>query len=262
MALLTLFLFIGLIGILCYHKANLLFSSLLILAYCLIMASTDLWYFGTLLLVAALLFPLVYLPVRRSFISSKVLQIFQKIIPSMSKTEKEAIEAGTTWWEGDVFQGMPDWDKLHKYPKPQFNDIIAFDKLLFSHLSHTISNLLRSFYLGITNGRTSKAPTKDNTRRFYQQLNRQSANLALLADISMAVLGGGLKRRERISARLGDILSHLYLASATLKRFEDDGRPAMDLPIVEWGIKDCLFQSEIAMQALLRNFPNRLVAIC
>jgi len=119
MALLTIFLFIGLIGILCYHKTNLLFSSLLILAYCLIMASADLWYFWTLLLVAAVLFPLVYLPVRRSFISSKVLQIFQKIIPSMSKTEKEAIEAGTTWWEGDLFQGMPDWDKLHNYPKPQ-----------------------------------------------------------------------------------------------------------------------------------------------
>ncbi|MDR8242872.1 DUF1974 domain-containing protein, partial [Acinetobacter baumannii] len=74
------------------------------------------------------------------------------------------------------------------------------------------------------------APTRDATRRYYQQMNRLSANLALLSDVSMAVLGGSLKRRERISARLGDVLSQLYLASAVLKRYDDEGRNEADLP--------------------------------
>lgn len=83
-----------------------------------------------------------------------------------------------------------------------------------------LSNLVRSLWLGLTDGYGSQAPTRDATKRYYQQLNRYSANLALLADISMAVLGGSLKRRERLSARLGDILSQLYLSSATLKRLK------------------------------------------
>uniref|UniRef100_UPI003C76A7DE acyl-CoA dehydrogenase domain-containing protein n=1 Tax=Escherichia coli TaxID=562 RepID=UPI003C76A7DE len=98
------------------------------------------------------------------------------------------------------------------------------------------SNTLRSLWLGITNGRLSTAPTKDETRRYYQQINRLSANMALLSDVAMGVLGGRLKRRERISARLGDILSHIFLASAVLKRYEDEGRNTADLPLVHWGI--------------------------
>ncbi len=76
----------------------------------------------------------------------------------------------------------------------------------------------------------------------------------------MAVLGGSLKRRERISARLGDILSQLYLASAVLKRYDDEGRNEADLPLVHWGVQDALYQAEQAMDDLLQNFPNRVVA--
>ncbi|SUP50781.1 Acyl-CoA dehydrogenase, short-chain specific [Vibrio metschnikovii] len=95
-----------------------------------------------------------------------------------------------------------------------------FDQALAGHVSFTLSNLVRSIWFGITDGYGSAAPSQGPTKRYYQKLNRYSANLALLADISMAVLGGSLKRRERLSARLGDILSQLYLSSATLKRFE------------------------------------------
>lgn len=91
-----------------------------------------------------------------------------------------------------------------------------FDKALAGHVSFTMSNLVRSIWFGLSDGLGSSAPTKDATKRYYQQLNRYSANLALLSDISMAVLGGSLKRKERLSARLGDILSQLYLSSATL----------------------------------------------
>nr|WP_310616831.1 acyl-CoA dehydrogenase FadE [Pantoea cypripedii] len=140
------------------------------------------------------------------------------------------------------------------------NDLAAFDRALFSHIGHVGSNKVRSLWLGLTGGRTSATPTRDATRRYYQQMNRLSANLALLADVAMAVLGGSLKRRERISARLGDVLSQLYLASATLKRYEDEGRNEADLPLVHWGVQDALHQAEVAIDDLLRNFPNRFVA--
>jgi acyl-CoA dehydrogenase len=140
------------------------------------------------------------------------------------------------------------------------NDVNAFDQALFSHIGHVGSSTMRSLWLGLTAGRTSASPTRDGTRRYYQHLNRISANLALLSDVSMAVLGGSLKRRERISARLGDVLSQLYLASATLKRYDDEGRNEADLPLVHWGVQDALHQAEVAIDDLLRNFPNRLVA--
>ncbi|RNM09619.1 acyl-CoA dehydrogenase FadE [Dickeya undicola] len=142
----------------------------------------------------------------------------------------------------------------------QDNDLKAFDRALFGHLGHIGGNAMRSLWLGLTNGRTSHAPVSDATRRYYQRLNRLSANMALLADVSMSVLGGSLKRRERLSARLGDVLSQLYLASATLKRYDEEGRQQADLPLVHWGVQDCLHQAEQAITELLRNFPNRLVA--
>ena len=149
---------------------------------------------------------------------------------------------------------------LEEMAAAQDNNLHKFDKAVFGHIGHVVSNQFRSFWLGLTNGRGSHAPTKDETRRYYQMLNRQSANLALLSDVAMGVLGGSLKRRERISARLGDILSNLYLASATLKRYEDEGRQKADLPLVKWAVEECLYQSEKAMDDLLKNFPNKLVA--
>ncbi|MDY0970702.1 acyl-CoA dehydrogenase FadE [Siccibacter turicensis] len=149
---------------------------------------------------------------------------------------------------------------LEEMAAAQNNDLNAFDQLLFSHIGHVGSNMMRSFWLGLTNGLTSPSPTRDATRRYYQHINRVSANLALLSDISMAVLGGSLKRRERISARLGDVLSQLYLATAALKRYEDEGRHEADLPLVHWGVQDALHQAEQAIDDLLRNFPNAGVA--
>jgi acyl-CoA dehydrogenase len=149
---------------------------------------------------------------------------------------------------------------LEEMAAAQSNDVNAFDELLFKHIGHVGSNKMRSLWLGLTNGLTSASPTRDATKRYYQHLNRLSANLALLSDVSMAVLGGSLKRRERISARLGDVLSQLYLASAVLKRYEDEGRNEADLPLVHWGVQDALFQAEQAMDDLLRNFPNGFVA--
>ncbi|WP_017347996.1 acyl-CoA dehydrogenase FadE [Pantoea sp. A4] len=140
------------------------------------------------------------------------------------------------------------------------HDVPAFDRALFKHIGHIGSNKVRSLWLGLTGGRTSASPVQDATKRYYQQINRLSANLALLSDVSMAVLGGSLKRRERLSARLGDVLSQLYLASAALKRYDEEGRNEADLPLVHWSVQDALHQAEEAMADLLRNFPNRLIA--
>ena len=133
-----------------------------------------------------------------------------------------------------------------------------FDEALFGHIGFALSNAARSLVFGLVNGRGIPVPPGIETRRYYQQLTRFSTAFALSADIAMAVLGGSLKRREKISARLGDILSMLYLCSATLKRFENDGRPAEDLPLLHWAIQDALYKIQQAFDGVIRNFPGRL----
>ncbi|MDP1996029.1 MAG: acyl-CoA dehydrogenase [Gallionella sp.] len=133
-----------------------------------------------------------------------------------------------------------------------------FDEALFGHIGFALSNAARSFVFGLTNGRGIPAPPGGETRCYYQQLTRFSAAFALGADVAMAVLGGSLKRREKISARLGDVLSMLYLCSATLKRFEDDGRPTEDLPLLHWAMQDALYKTQQAFDGVIQNFPGTL----
>ncbi|WP_335923483.1 acyl-CoA dehydrogenase FadE [Shewanella chilikensis] len=133
-----------------------------------------------------------------------------------------------------------------------------FDAALFGHIGFTTSNFIRSLWMGLTSSRFSNAPFADKTKRYYQHMNRFSANLALLSDLAMATLGGNLKRKERISARLGDLLSQLYLASATLKRYQDEGRQSEDLPLVQWAVEDALYKLQSSLDDLLDNFPAGL----
>ncbi|WP_336406999.1 acyl-CoA dehydrogenase FadE [Gallaecimonas mangrovi] len=137
--------------------------------------------------------------------------------------------------------------------------LMAFDKAVFGHIGFAMSNFFRSFWLGLTGAHFSAAPFKDETKRYYQQMNRFSANLALLSDVAMGVLGGELKRRERVSARLGDLLSQMYLASAALKHFNDEGRRREELPLLKWGVEDALYKLQDSLDELLRNFPNKWV---
>lgn len=129
-----------------------------------------------------------------------------------------------------------------------------FDKAIFGHIGFGASNFVRSLALGLGGYRLSSAPVKDSTKIYYQQMNRFSANLALLSDVAMGVLGGSLKRKQRISARLGDMLSYLYLGSATLKRFADEGRQHDDLPLVHWAMQDTLYKLQESQLELLDNF--------
>ena len=135
-----------------------------------------------------------------------------------------------------------------------------FDHALFGHVGFTISNIARSFWCSVTGSHFIETPFNDETRRYYQLLSRFSANLAMLSDVAMLSLGADLKRKERVSARLGDLLSHLYLASATLKRFHDQGRKSNDLPLVQFAVEDCLYNIQHAIDELLNNFPNKWIA--
>ena len=136
-----------------------------------------------------------------------------------------------------------------------------FDEALFGHITFALGNAARSLVFGLTGGRGLETPAGDETRRYYQQLTRFSAAFALSADVAMAALGGSLKRREKISGRLGDVLSQLYLCSATLKRFQDDGRPAEDLPLLDWALQDALYNIQQAFDGVIRNFPSALVRL-
>jgi acyl-CoA dehydrogenase len=136
-----------------------------------------------------------------------------------------------------------------------------FDTALIGHITFSMCNAARALVFGLSGGLGIPAPTEQPTRHYYQQLTRYSSAFALLADVSMLILGGNLKRQEKISARLGDVLSQLYLCSSTLKRFEDEGRQAEDLPLLHWSIQDSLHKIQIALDGVLQNFPSRFAAL-
>jgi acyl-CoA dehydrogenase len=135
-----------------------------------------------------------------------------------------------------------------------------FDKVLFKHLGFLISNKARAFVLGLSQGRGASVPTTNVVLKpYYQQLTRFAAAFALVADVSVLSLGAEFKRREHLSGRLGDVLSMLYMESAVLKRFEDQGSPEEDLPLLEWACQSLLFKLQTALDAALRNFPKPIV---
>ena len=138
-----------------------------------------------------------------------------------------------------------------------YRGLIEFDSALFGHIGYAISNLARSFFLALTHAKFSRVPLNTPTRRYYQNINRYSAAFALASDFAMLTLGGDLKRRELLSARLGDILSSMYLASCVLKHFENQGRRATDLPLVEWSVRTLMYQAQESLHAFLLNLPNR-----
>ncbi|UAA40324.1 acyl-CoA dehydrogenase FadE [Paraneptunicella aestuarii] len=136
-----------------------------------------------------------------------------------------------------------------------------FDNVLFGHVGFAISNFARSFWFGWGGSHLVGTPFNDQTKGYYQSMTKFSSNLALLSDLCMAVLGGELKRKERISARLGDILSYLFIGSTILKRFDDEGRKSDDAPMMHWAMQDSLYRAETAMVDLLDNFPIKAMGM-
>jgi acyl-CoA dehydrogenase len=131
----------------------------------------------------------------------------------------------------------------------------AFDKAIFSHVGHTISSMVRSLVMGLTGAFFSRSPVRGPTARYFRQLNRMSAVFSFVSDTVLISLGGKFKRREKLSGRLADALSHLYMTAAVLKRFEDDGRPEEDLPFLHWAMDDSLYVIQESLKGVLNNFP-------
>jgi acyl-CoA dehydrogenase len=131
---------------------------------------------------------------------------------------------------------------------------------LFGHIGFTISNAVRSLVMALTLARFESAPGYGPIRRYYQHIERFSASFAFATDVAMLSLGGYLKKKESLSARLGDVLSYLYMASMVLKHYHDNGSPKEDQPIVEWACRDLLYRAQEQLHGFLRNFPNRMLA--
>lgn len=134
-----------------------------------------------------------------------------------------------------------------------------FDDLLFKHIKHAMGNTFGAFGAALTGSRFIKADMSGPTQRYYKDMTRLSRALAVSADIAMATLGGDLKRKEMISARLGDVLAYLYMASAALKKYEDEGRQQQDLDYVHYAVQHCLYHAANALQEAFTNYPQKAV---
>ena len=137
-----------------------------------------------------------------------------------------------------------------------------FDDALISHIGHVISNGVRALVYGLTHAAFAPIPKNcsPETGHYFRHVSRLSSAFAFLADMSMLAMGGALKRKEKISGRLGDVLSMMYLASATLKHYEDQGRLREDLPLVRWSVRDALYHAQQAIDQILSNFPVKALA--
>ena len=135
-----------------------------------------------------------------------------------------------------------------------------FDSLIFRHVGYTISNFVRTLSLSLTGSLATRSPVQGEAAKYYRDLTRMSSSLALVSDIAMMLLGGALKRKERLSARLGDVLSNLYLGCAVLKYYRDNGDNKEDLPYVQWNLQLALYNCQVALKEFFENLPNRPVA--
>lgn len=138
--------------------------------------------------------------------------------------------------------------------------LIEFDSLIFRHAGYCFSNFVRTLSLSLSFGLVARAPVNDATAKHYRQVTRMSSSLALVSDISMMLLGGALKRKERLSSRLGDVLSNLYLATAVLKYYRDHGSKPEELPYVDWNIQLAMYNCQIAFSEFFENLPNKPIA--
>lgn len=138
-----------------------------------------------------------------------------------------------------------------------------FDNAFIAHMGFIISNVVRSFWFGLSYAKLVSTPGDRNTQRYYQQLVKMSSAFAFLADVSIGVLGGSLKRREKISGRLADALSNMYVMSAALKHYENQGSHKEDLVLLKWVCQDSLFNIQTALKGIMKNLPVPFIgAIC
>jgi acyl-CoA dehydrogenase len=155
--------------------------------------------------------------------------------------------------------------RCHPYVREEIRalaagDLAWFDRAVVGHLGFVVANAARAFLLGLTGARLARPQVPGPLAPHLRRLSRMSAAFALVSDAAMITLGGHLKRREKLSGRLADALAWLYLASASVKRFWDEGQPERDRPVLDWVCRHALYQIQSALGGLLDNLPNRLAA--
>ena len=141
--------------------------------------------------------------------------------------------------------GMEDQDQAAK----------KFDGIFYRHLAHTTRNALRAFVLGLSKGWLESAPRQGDIQKYYRQLGRFSAAFALMTDVTLLTVGGGLKARQRLSGRMADCLVQLYYATAVIKQWHEEGYPDDQRDLVEWCLQTCLHDLQDSMREAIINFP-------
>jgi acyl-CoA dehydrogenase len=137
----------------------------------------------------------------------------------------------------------------------------AFGKALRGHAEYFLTNFCRAFVYGISGSHLAPAPYPGRIGDYYQRLGQMSAAFAVCADLVLMILGGSFKRKEMLSGRFADALGYMFYASAALRKFDADGQPRNDLPLVEWSTKYCLYQVQMALDEILRNFPIKWLGV-
>ncbi|HAC30854.1 acyl-CoA dehydrogenase [Marinobacter nauticus] len=130
-----------------------------------------------------------------------------------------------------------------------------FDGIFYRHLAHTTRNALRAFVLGLSKGWLESAPRQGDIQKYYRQLSRFSAAFALMTDVTLLTVGGGLKARQRLSGRMADCLVQLYYATAVIKQWHEEGYPDDQRDLVEWCLQTCLHDLQDSMREAIINFP-------
>lgn len=150
--------------------------------------------------------------------------------------------------------------RCHEYVFPEMeaareNDLVAFDKLLFGHIGFSINRAVRAVTLGLTGARIASSPVGGEMAPYFRTIERLSASLAFVSDLTMGVLGGKLKFKERLSARLGDVLSQLYISSAVLKYYLEGSKSEAELAHARWALDHALYEAARAFEEFIENFP-------
>ena len=150
--------------------------------------------------------------------------------------------------------------RCHEYVFPEMeaardDDLAKFDQLLFGHIGFSINRAVRAFTLGLTGSRLASSPVKGEMAPYFRQMERWSASLAFCSDLTMGVLGGKLKFMERLSARLGDVLSQLYIASAVSKYYLEGSKSEAELAHARWALDNAMYEIAKAFEGFLDNFP-------
>ena len=137
----------------------------------------------------------------------------------------------------------------------------AFDQALRGHVEYFLTNYCRAFIYGISASHLAPSPYSGRIGDYYRRLGQMSAAFAVCSDLVLMILGGAFKRKEKLSGRFADALGYMFYASAALRKFDADGQPRSDLPLLEWSVKYCLYQVQMALDEILRNFPIKWLGV-